>query len=304
AHIEAFRKLGYRCEIQDDRISIERQSAPQRELVMKEFSVTATENVLLASVLSDNALTVHCSAAEHVVQDLCWFLSAAGAKIEGIGTHRLAISGVRKLHGVEYTIMPDPVETGTFIALAAATHSRLAILNTAPEFLKCELSKFEEIGLTFAVENTRRDSLGNYTTATLLPQKKQTLAAIKKLHSMPYPGFAADLIQPFALLMTQAQGISLIHDWMYDGRLRYVSELSKMGANITIQDTHRILVTGPTPLYAKEITSYDLRAGATLVLAALIAEGRSVLHGIHQVDRGYEALDARLRSIGADIRRK
>ncbi len=303
AHFDAFRNLGYHCEAEDNFFIIEKRTNSKPQFVMKEFSVTATENVILASVLADSVV-VKCCAAEHVVQDLCWFLEAAGARIDGIGTHTLSITGVAKLHGVEYAIMPDPIETGTFIALSAATHSELELTNAAPQFLDCEINKFEEIGMTYTVADERSDSLKHYTIATIRPHKKHTLQAIKKLHSMPYPGFAADLIQPFALLMTQAQGVSLIHDWMYDGRLRYVNELQKMGANITILDPHRIMVAGPTPLSAKEITSYDLRAGATLVLAALLAEGTSIIHGIDQVDRGYEALDARLRAVGALIRRK
>ena len=272
-------------------------------MVMSEFSVTATENVILASVLGNSSIRVECCASEPHVQDLCWFLESCGAHIAGIGTHTLTIQGVEKLHPSEYTIIPDPIELGTFVVLAAATHTTLRIENATPAFLRMGMKKFEEVGIEFAVEDQRNDSLGHYEIATVIPKKIQTLQALKKVHCMPYPGFPADLVQPFALLMTQAQGITLVHDWMYDGRLRYVSELQKMGANITVLDPHRILIVGPTPLYGKEIVSYDLRAGATMIVAALIAEGTTTIHGIQQVDRGYEAIDSRLNALGAGIQR-
>jgi len=303
AHFDALRNLGYRCTLKNDLYTIERTTQPSKELVMSEFSVTATENVILASVIGDNKLTIKCCAAEHIVQDLCWFLNSAGAKIQGIASHTLQISGVSKLHGVEFTVMPDPIEMGTFIALGAVMQSPIRICNAAPEFLSLELRKFADAGVKIDFENIRSDALGKYQLATILPRKLHMLKALKKVHTMPYPGFAADLIQPFTLLMTQAQGITLIHDWMFDGRLRYVTELQKMGANITILDPHRITVMGPTPLYATEITSYDLRAGATLVLAGLLANGETTIKGIEQVDRGYEKLDERLSKLGARIKR-
>ena len=303
AHLDAFADLGFTCVITDNLYTLEKATEPRSTLVMKEFSVTATENVILASVLGSGTVTVRCAASEPMVQDLCWFLRAAGASIDGIGTHTLSLKRVSGLHGIEYTIMPDYIEAGTFIVLAAATHSAIRITDAAPEFLSLELRKFEEIGMSFTFEDRRPSPHGAYELATIVPKKLHTIAAVKKVHTMPYPGFAADLIQPFALLMTQAQGISLVHDWMYDGRQRYVSELQKMGANINILDPHRILIVGPTPLYGKEITSYDLRAGATLVLASLIAEGQSIISNISQVDRGYEKLDERLRDLGASIER-
>ena len=303
AHFSALRDLGYECTVADQWITVEKKSDPRGSIVMSEFSVTGTETAILASVLCDDSVTIRCAAADHVVQDLCWFLNAAGAEIGGVGTHILSITGVKSLHATEYTIMPDPIETGTFIALAAATRGSIEIQNAAPEFLSLEMRKFEDIGVTCALKDVRRSVHGVYDLATIVPHVQHSIRPIKKLHSMPYPGFTPDLMQPFALLMTQAQGISLIHDWMYDGRLRYVSELQKMGANITVMDPHRVLIVGPTPLYAKEIMSYDLRAGATLVLAGLIAEGETVIRGVEQVDRGYERLEERLQKLGAVIHR-
>ena len=185
--------------------------------------------------------------------------------------------------------------------MAGATRSQITITNTAPQFLTLELFKFREAGLKIDVHYLELSPNPNYRLANISVDGRVDLQAIGKLHDMPYPGFAADLMQPFTALMTQAKGTTLIHDWMYDGRLKYVAELKKMGADIVVSDPHRIVVLGPAPLYGKEITSFDLRAGATLIIAALTAEGESVVDNIYQVDRGYESIDTRLSNLGAKI---
>lgn len=304
AHFDAMRELGYRVTAHDDEYIIERIGSPKKRITLTEMSVTATENSILASVLGDHSVVIQCAAAEPHVQDLCRFLVSAGASVEGIGTHALSIRGVPALRPVEYTIIPDSIEVGTFMVLAAVTRSPLAIENASTDLMPMEMKKFEEAGVLCEYADARVPYSGApYSTVTIRPKKTRSLRSLKKLHCMPYPGFAADLLQPFTLMMTQAEGISLIHDWMYDGRLRYVSELQKMGANINVLDPHRILIVGPTPLYAKEITSYDLRAGATLIIGALLADGTTKVSDIEQVDRGYEALDVRLRALGASIER-
>lgn len=304
AHFDGFGDLGYTVTVNGESIGIEQQGRPRTNITMAEFSVTATENMLLASVVGDHSVTFYCCAADPQVQDLCWFLQQAGARIDGVGTHTLTVRGVERLKPVEYTIMPDPLEVGTFIALAGATKSKISIVDAAPEFLRLPLLKFEAAGLTFTYENMRPAAGKKYEIGTIIPQvPHKALTALSKIHTMPYPGFLADIIQPFAVLMTQASGMSLIHDWMYDGRQRYASELQKMGASITVLDPHRILIVGPTPLYGKDIVSYDIRAGATVVIAGLLAQGETRISGIDQIDRGYEALDTRLRSLGALIER-
>lgn len=305
AHVEALTDLGYEVRCDESYYEVNKSGPSKSTIVMHEFGVTPTENAILASVIGQTTVTIKCAAADYQVQDLCWFLNGCGAHIDGVGTHTLTIQGVPELHGTSHDIIPDPIEAGTLIVLAAATGSNITIVGAPLDFMEMEMSKFSDVGVNFEISNERLASACKYKIYDVRPVlKRKSLKAIKIIKDMPYPGFAPDLMQPFALLMTQAQGISLIHDWMYDGRLRYVSELQKMGANINILDPHRILIVGPTPLYAKEITSYDLRAGATLVIAALVAEGRSVIHNISQVDRGYERLDERLRSLGADIARE
>src|SRR3989339_619973 len=306
AHFFAFGKMGIeikRDEKDECYFHLEKKRAAEEEIIMKEFSVTGTENVLLAAALNQGPISLKIAAAEPSVQDLCWFLEAMGVSIEGIGTHELKIKSAKTLHGCEYHIMPDPIETGTFICLAGATRSKFVIENVAPKFIALEIEKYKEVGLKLDIKYLDSTPNKNYKLANIEVNGKVDLKAINKLHDMPYPGFAADLIQPFSVLMTQAEGTSLIHDWMYDGRLKYVAELKKMGANIVVSDPHRIVVIGPSPLFGKEITSFDLRAGATLIIAALSASGTSTVTNIYQVDRGYEKLDERLSNLGASIKR-
>ncbi|MBU1203063.1 UDP-N-acetylglucosamine 1-carboxyvinyltransferase [Patescibacteria group bacterium] len=306
AHFLGFSKLGIDVirDKEDDRFyTLEKKRPAEEEITLSEFSVTGTENMILASVLNQGKVQINIAAAEPSVQDLCWFLQSMGADIEGVGTHTLVIQGVKKLKGAEYYVMPDPIETGTFISLAGATRSKFVIENVAPDFIALEIEKYREVGLKMDIKYIDLKPNGKYRLANITVDGKVELKAIKKLHDMPHPGFAPDLIQPFTVMMTQAQGTSLIHDWMYDGRLKYIAELKKMGANIVVSDPHRIVVIGPSPLFGKEITSFDLRAGATLIIAALSASGESKLTNIYQVDRGYEMLDNRLSQLGAKIQR-
>lgn len=304
AHFLGFNKLGIDITPDGKFYILEKKRPAESEIIMSEFSVTGTENIILASSLNHGAITIKIAAAEPSVQDLCWFLQKIGVDIEGIGTHTLKIQGANALSGCEYHIMPDPIETGTFICLAGATRSEITIENAAPQFMSIEIEKYREVGLVLDIIPTGVKPNNNYTLADIKVNGKVNLQAIKKLHDMPHPGFAADLLQPFTVLMTQAHGTSLIHDWMYDGRLKYVAELKKMGANIVVSDPHRIIVIGPSPLFGKEITSFDLRAGATLIIAALAASNTSIVDNIYQVDRGYEALDERLSRLGAKIHRE
>ncbi len=290
-HLIALKSLGVDIKKIQDNYFLKTSGLRGREFVMNEFSVTATENVLMASVLAQGQTIIHCAASEPHVQDLARFLKKMGAKIKGIGTHTLSINGVKKLSGAKHKIIPDPIEMGTFICLAAAVKGNIVIKNFQSDFLKIELLKFQQAGVDFEIS---RDQI--------LVKPSKNIKAVN-VHNMPYPGFAADLLQPFAVLMTQAIGTSLIHDWMYEDRLKYVNDLNKMGANCVICDPHRVLITGPTLLYGQEITSYDLRAGATLLIAALAARGKSILNQAEQIERGYENIEIRLKQLGADIQR-
>lgn len=304
AHLDAFRELGVAVSQDGETYELTQQARGDVVLTMSEFSVTATENVILAAALAAGKRTIlHCAAAEPSVQDLCWFLQSCGAHISGVGTHELSIEGVRELTPTQtYEIMPDPVEAGTFLCLAAAARSDFMIKNF-PTFLYSELQKFREINVNFEMKNRRFGFGEKYELVDMVVHTSTELRAVRRVHGMPYPGFYDDLLPPFTVPLTQANGTSLVHDWMYEGRLKYIEELSKMGAQIFVADPHRVLVTGPTALYGAEITSYDIRAGASLLIAALVAQGTSIIGPVYQIDRGYERLDRRLTALGASIER-
>lgn len=304
AHLQTLRALGVRITNEGNLYTLQQGSRSDVDYTMPEFSVTATENALLASVLQEGKkILLRCAAAEPSVQDLCWFLQSLGAQISGIGTHTLMIEGVRKLRvRRDYTIIPDPVEAGTFLCLAAASRSEITVKDF-PLFLYAEVQKFKEANVSFDIVQRRTDPQEKYDLADVVIHHSSQLKPIRSLHNMPYPGFHADLLPPFTVLLTQANGTSLVHDWMYEGRLKYVEELNKMGADIFISDPHRILVTGPRNLYGSRITNYDIRTGASLFIASLIAAGTSVVGPAYQLDRGYERLDERLKLLGASVER-
>lgn len=291
-HFYVLQELGAVIERKNDLYHLKVNQFKGREVVLPEMSVTGTENALMAAVLADGETVIKLAAAEPHVQDLCNFLVAMGASIEGIGTHTLRIKGVEKLHGVKYTIIPDQIEIGTFAVAAAATHGEISIHPVVPEHLDKILSVFSAIGVNWEIKG---DVLFIHHSHPLKSFKLQTL---------PYPGFPTDLQAPFGVLATQCQGTSLIHDPMYEGRLGYINELIKMGANAVVCDPHRVLITGPTPLYGQEIKSFDLRAGATLLIAGLLAEGETILNEAQMVFRGYEAIDKKLQQLGVQIEYK
>lgn len=291
-HLHALRSLGARIEHNDDETyTLTADGLVGTTVILPEFSVTATENAMMAAVQAAGTTVIKLAAAEPNVVCLGEFLNSAGARISGLGTHTLVIEGVDGLHGTRHQIIPDQIEVGTFAVLGALAGSRLSILGVRPDHLDIILLTLERIGVHFELK-------GDTLTVSSSGQLKSF-----RLQTMPYPGFPTDLQAPFGVLATQCHGTSLIHDPLYEGRLGYMNELAKMGANATICDPHRMVVTGPTPLYGKEILGLDLRAGATLLIAGLIASGETVLHNATVIDRGYERIDERLRAVGADISR-
>lgn len=261
------------------------------QIILKEFSVTATENALMAASLIPGKTIIKIAAAEPHIQDLCLFLKKMGAEIKGVGTHVLEIKGVKRLKGAKHFLIPDQNEAGTFIALAAVNRSQILIENLNVGHLDLVLEKLKEMGMDFEIKKN------------CLLVKPVGLYKAVKIQALPYPGFPTDLMAPLAVLCTQAEGTSLIHDPLYEGRLKYIDELNKMGANAIICDPHRAIVHGPSSLYGTEIKSYDLRAGASLIIAALVAKGKSTISDAYQVDRGYEKIEQRLQKLGADIKR-
>ncbi len=297
-HFDALEALGAKITPENGFYCFEADRLIGKKIVLREFSVTATENLMMAATLSEGTTVIKIAAIEPHVQDLARFLNKMGARVKGLGVHTIQIEGIGKkdslsmLHGAEHKLIPDPIEAGTFAIAAIATKGDVEINNVNPHELDLVIEKLKEIGANIEIKENK-----------LLIKPASKLNAIKKIEARTYPGIPTDLQAPFAVLATQAEGTTLIHDTMYENRLAYINELNKMGANAIICDPHRALITGPTPLYGQNITSFDLRAGATLIIAALLATGKSTIDKIEQVDRGYERIEERLRNLGADIER-
>lgn len=291
-HFDALEALGAKITPENGFYCFEADRLIGKKIVLREFSVTATENLMMAATLAEGTTIIKIAAIEPHVQDLARFLIKMGAKIKGLGIHTIQIKGVQKLHKAEHKIIPDTIEAGTFAIAAIATKGDVEINNVNPHELDLVIEKLKEIGANIEIKENK-----------LLIKPSPKYNAIRKIETRTYPGIPTDLQAPFAVLATQAEGTTLIHDTMYENRLAYINELNKMGANAIICDPHRALITGPTPLYGQDITSFDLRAGATLIIAALLASGKSTIDKIEQVDRGYERIEERLRNLGAEIER-
>ncbi len=290
-HLQALKELGVKIEQDGDFYYFKRENLKGAKIVLSEFSVTATENLIMASVLSQGQTIIKIAAQEPSVQNLIEMLNKMGARIKKFWDHTLKIEGVKKLEGVENKIIPDPNEAGTFLVVGAAVGKKVLVKNLIPEHLELFLLKLKEIGVEF---KRNRDSIEIKQSDNFRPAKIQAL---------PYPGFPTDLLPVIVPLLTQAEGKSLIHDPLYENRLNYIHELRKMGADIEIVDPHRAFVFGRTPLSGVEIESWDIRAGASLIIAGLIAKGKTLVGNICQIDRGYEKIEERLQKIGAEIKR-
>ena len=253
----------------------------------------------MASTLAEGATVIRNAACEPHVQELCLLLNAMGARISGVGTNELTIEGVKTLRGGEHTIGPDFMEVGSFIGLAAVTNGEIRIKDAAPYHMRRSLMVFERLGVEVAVDGED----------ILVPdhQKLEIVRdvgdAIPKIFDDPWPGFPADLMSIALVVATQARGTVLFFEKMYESRLFWLDRLIEMGAEIILCDPHRAVIVGPSKLYGERITSPDIRAGMALLIASLCAEGQSVIRNIEQIDRGYERIDERLRSLGARIRR-
>jgi UDP-N-acetylglucosamine 1-carboxyvinyltransferase len=290
-HLRVFKKLGVEVRVDGSLLSLKGRPK-SKTLVMDELSVTPVENAIMAAVLSDGVTEIRRVALEPHVVELCRFLNSLGANIEGIDTHNLRITGMQKLHGGEGKIIPDQLEAGTLAIAAAATHGDVTIHQFVADDHDALLTVFENMAVNCQLLDNQ--------TIHIMPSPN-LLATRVVTH--PYPNFPTDLQAPMAVLMTQADGTSEIFETMYEGRMSYLYELQRMGAHVAIQDSHVGRITGPTRLQGAELISFDIRAGATLLLAALVAEGRTVIERIEHIDRGYEKFDKKLASLGADIER-
>ncbi|HCJ52377.1 MAG: UDP-N-acetylglucosamine 1-carboxyvinyltransferase [Candidatus Kerfeldbacteria bacterium RIFCSPLOWO2_01_FULL_48_11] len=296
-HTNALAQLGVSLEQKDDLYHFRAPRLLGARVVLDEMSVSATENVLLAACLADGKTEIHLAASEPEIVDLAKFLKSMGAKIQGEGTSVISVEGVRELHGAEHHLIPDRMEAGTLAIAAAVSRGDVRIKKIIPDHLDAVLNVFRKANVSFALE----EHSGLYAT---LHVKPTTIFEPVHIDTRPYPGFPTDLQAPCSVLMTQARGTSKIFETMYDSRLGYIKELVRMGAIATVVDSHTAVIEGPTALTGKRITSLDIRAGATLLIAALIAQGESVLEHVELIDRGYENIDERLKNLGANIQRQ
>ncbi|WP_022930511.1 UDP-N-acetylglucosamine 1-carboxyvinyltransferase [Patulibacter americanus] len=299
-HLDALRALGATLELgRDIEMTAPNGGLRAGEIFMDEPSVMATENALLAAALTPGTTVIGNAACEPHVQDLARMLVSMGAKIDGIGSNVLHVQGQKELGGCDHTVGPDHIEIGSFMALAGVTGGEVRITDVAPDDLRMIRLVFGKIGLHSELEGTTVFVPGgqNLQTARDVGEHKM------KVQDGPWPAFPADLTSIAVALATQAQGSVLIHEWMFENRLVFTDKLVGMGADITLCDPHRAIVSGPCRLHGERLTSPDIRAGMALLIAALCAEGRSTIHNVDQIDRGYEAIDDRLRALGAQIER-
>lgn len=270
------------------------------QIFMDEPSVMATENALLAAVLTPGETLIGNAASEPHVQDLARMLSKMGADVRGIGSNVMTVSGRDELGGCTHSVGPDHIEIGSFMALAGVTGGEMRIVNTDPQDLQMIRLVFSKLGLHTELEG------GD----VLVPGEQKLVAARdvgeykSKIQDGPWPAFPADLTSIAVALATQCEGSVLVHEWMFENRLIFTDKLVLMGADITLCDPHRAIVSGPSQLRGERVDSPDIRAGMAMLIAALCAEGRSEIGNVRQIDRGYERIDERLRELGAKIERR
>jgi len=291
-HFDALRKMGVDIRQEGGFYKIDAKRRKPGKVVLKEFSVTATENALMLATGLSGKTVIKIAAAEPHIEDLGKFLAQLGAKIKGLGTHTIEITGLRNPRGARHEIIPDANEAATFLIMGVATKSPIRVRNAREDHLDLVLEKLREFGADFKI---RKDYID------VIPKKN--LMAVKKIDTRTYPGIPTDIQAPIGILSTQAKGETLIFDTMFEGRFNYLSELEKMRANVKMLNPHQAVISGPIKLKGSVIKSFDLRAGASLIIAALVAEGKTIIEDTYQVDRGYEKIEERLKKLGADIRR-
>ncbi|HMQ02055.1 MAG TPA: UDP-N-acetylglucosamine 1-carboxyvinyltransferase [Candidatus Doudnabacteria bacterium] len=292
--LNGYRKFGINVEERKDGFKLFGRQLKPAKIVFSRVSVTGTEAMMMLASRVVGRSEIINAAMEPEVVALGEFLNSCGAKIAGLGTPRLIIDGVAGLSGGTFTTPPDRIEAGTFAILAAATNSPLTVTNIVPHHMEVfwELLKLANVQFELGPDSVK-----------MIPSRHQLKAIPKDIITHEYPGFPTDLQAPMAVLMTQAQGQSLIFETIYEGRLFYVDLLNSMGADIFMADPHRVMITGPTILQGAKLTSPDIRAGIAMVIAGLIANGQTEIDNIYQIDRGYERIEQRLQSIGAKIER-
>lgn len=304
AHRYALESLGVAITTKESVYEIKASKLHSADITLYEASDTAAENILIASALIPGTTTLRFAPPNYQVQEVCFFLEKLGVSIEGIGTTTLVIHGKREIkETIEYTNSEDPIESMMFIAAAIVTKSKLTITRCPIDFLRLELLKLEKMGLktSYGKEYLSYNNRTKLVDITVYPSTM--IAPPDKIHPLPYPGINSDNLPFFVPIATQVEGTTLIHDWMWENRAIYFTELNRLGASITLADPHRVLVQGPTKLVpAQIICPPALRPSMMILVAMLGAKGTSILRNVYAIKRGYERIDERLRSIGADIK--
>ncbi len=302
-HFFALEHFGVDIKTTDDAFVVKHQPKKPSEIILYESGDTVTENALFAAALTPSTTVIKYASANYMVQEVCHFLLAAGVKIEGIGTTTLTVTGVKSINTtLEYTLSEDPTDTMFFLAASIVTRSSITITRCPIDFLELELLKLEKMGFKYTKSKPYLSHNG-YTKLVDITTKPSKLVALhEKVYARPYPGLNIDNLPFFAVIATQAEGQTLIHDWVYEKRAIYFTELDKLGAETMLADPHRIYITGPTKLRPNElICPPALRPATILLIAMLGASGRSVLRNIYSINRGYEKLVERLTSLGAKV---
>ncbi|NCC70628.1 UDP-N-acetylglucosamine 1-carboxyvinyltransferase [bacterium] len=292
-HLEALKKLGVKFIEGRGEYKFKAEKLIGNEIIIPDFSVTGTENTILAAVMAEGKTLIKLAACEPHVYDLCSFLNKCGAKIKfEESCHLIEIEGVKELHGTSYNIIPDQIEAGTYLILGAITRGEILVDKINPNHLDSLICRLNQVGVKLEINQN-----------SILVKDNPDLKSIREIKTYPYPGFPTDLQSPMGVLATQCSGTTIIHDSVYEGRMGYINELMKMGASAIIADPHRAIISGITKLYGTEINTLDLRAGAAVILAGIIADGQTIIYNSEIIDRGYEKIENKLQKIGVDIKK-
>lgn len=304
AHIYALEKLGVRIKTNSKNYEITAKKLKPSDIVMYESGDTACENVLTASALIDGITNISFASANYMVQEVCFFLEALGVKIDGIGTSTLSVHGVGKINkNIEYWNSEDPIESMMFISAGIITDSRLKIMRAPIDFLALEMEKLKRMNLKYKISKVYLSYNKRTKLADIEIFPSKLIALNDKLHSNPYPGINIDNLPFFVPIAIRAKGQTMIHDWVYENRAIYLTELNRLGANITLADPHRLYIVGGTPLKpAQVVCPPALRPSMVILISMMGASGISILRNVYMINRGYEDIVKRLNSIGADIK--
>lgn len=302
-HMYALEKFGIAIEAGGKAWKVSRGTLRSAEVIMYESGDTATINAILAAAGIPGKSTIKYASANYQVQDVCYFLEELGVRIEGIGTTTLIIHGKKNIKkNVSYTVSEDPTDVMFFLSAAIITNSSIILKRCPIDFVELELLVLEKMGFKYKVSKKYKGYNGKVALVDITTYPSTLIASQEKIHARPYPGLNMDNLPFFAVIATQAQGTTLIHDWVYEKRALYFTELDKLGATTALADPHRIFITGKTPLRAAELVCPPaLRPATILLIAMLAAKGTSILHNIYSINRGYEDLASKLSALGASI---